>query len=231
MKDSSTLYLIQVVEFLTFSFTARGLSVSKSIINYRKASFFTSAPDIRRLPPDTGYEVAFAGRSNAGKSSAINTLTNKTRLAFVSKQPGRTQLINFFKIKDMQSLVDLPGYGFAKVPKPMKDHWRKLLPKYLQERKSLIGLVLVVDIRRELTELDTQMLDWFAPQKKPIHVLLTKSDKVSKDKSLRTLNKINNELKEKWGKKFNVECSAQLFSSLKKQGIEKATEKIEQWLT
>lgn len=197
----------------------------------QNVSFVISTNHFDELPSDSGREIAFAGRSNAGKSSAINTLTNKTRLAFVSKQPGRTQLINFFKIKDMQSLVDLPGYGFAKVPKPMKDHWRKLLPKYLQERKSLIGLVLVVDIRRELTELDTQMLDWFAPQKKPIHLLLTKSDKVSKDKSLRTLNKINNELKEKWGKKFNVECSAQLFSSLKKQGIEKATEKIEQWLT
>lgn len=197
----------------------------------QNVSFVISTNHFDELPIDSGREIAFAGRSNAGKSSAINTLTNKTRLAFVSKQPGRTQLINFFKIKDMQSLVDLPGYGFAKVPKPMKDHWRKLLPKYLQERKSLIGLVLVVDIRRELTELDTQMLDWFAPQKKPIHVLLTKSDKVSKDKSLRTLNKINNELKEKWGRKFNVECSAQLFSSLKKQGIEKATEKIEQWLT
>ena len=197
----------------------------------QNVSFVISTNHFDELPSDSGREIAFAGRSNAGKSSAINTLTNKTRLAFVSKQPGRTQLINFFKIKDMQSLVDLPGYGFAKVPKPMKDHWRKLLPKYLQERKSLIGLVLVVDIRRELTELDTQMLDWFAPQKKPIHVLLTKSDKVSKDNSLRTLNKINNELKEKWGKKFNVECSAQLFSSLKKQGIEKATEKIEQWLT
>ena len=197
----------------------------------QNVSFVISTNHFDELPSDSGREIAFAGRSNAGKSSAINTLTNKTRLAFVSKQPGRTQLINFFKIKDMQSLVDLPGYGFAKVPKPMKDHWRKLLPKYLQERKSLIGLVLVVDIRRELTELDTQMLDWFAPQKKPIHVLLTKSDKISKDKSLRTLNKINNELKEKWGKKFNVECSAQLFSSLKKQGIEKATEKIEQWLT
>ena len=197
----------------------------------QNVSFVISTNHFDELPSDSGREIAFAGRSNAGKSSAINTLTNKTRLAFVSKQPGRTQLINFFKIKDMQSLVDLPGYGFAKVPKPMKDHWRKLLPKYLQERKSLIGLVLVVDIRRELTELDTQMLDWFALQKKPIHVLLTKSDKVSKDKSLRTLNKINNELKEKWGKKFNVECSAQLFSSLKKQGIEKATEKIEQWLT
>jgi len=197
----------------------------------QNVSFVISTNHFDKLPIDRGREIAFAGRSNAGKSSAINTLTNKTRLAFVSKQPGRTQLINFFKIKDMQSLVDLPGYGFAKVPKPMKDHWRKLLPKYLQERKSLIGLVLVVDIRRELTELDTQMLDWFAPQKKPIHVLLTKSDKVSKDKSLRTLNKINNELKEKWGKKFNVECSAQLFSSLKKQGIEKATKKIEQWLT
>ena len=195
----------------------------------QNVSFVISTNHFDELPSDSGREIAFAGRSNAGKSSAINTLTNKTRLAFVSKQPGRTQLINFFKIKDMQSLVDLPGYGFAKVPKPMKDHWRKLLPKYLQERKSLIGLVLVVDIRRELTELDTQMLDWFAPQKKHIHVLLTKSDKVSKAKSERKHNNINHEIKEKWGKKLNVECSAQLFSCLTKQGIEKATKQIEQW--
>ena len=153
----------------------------------QNVSFIISTNHFEELPVDIGKEIAFAGRSNAGKSSAINSLTNKTRLAYVSKQPGRTQLINFFKIQDMQSLVDLPGYGFAKVPKPMKDHWRKLLPKYLKERKSLIGLIIVVDIRRELTELDTQMLDWFAPQKKPIHILLTKSDKISKDKSLRTL--------------------------------------------
>ena len=131
----------------------------------------------------------------------------------------------------MQSLVDLPGYGFAKVPKPMKDHWRKLLPKYLKERKSLIGLIIVVDIRRELTDLDTQMLDWFAPQKKPIHILLTKSDKISKDKSLRTLKKIQQELKDRWGEVHKTECSAQLFSSLKKQGIEQATQKIEEWLS
>lgn len=197
----------------------------------QNVSFVISTNHFNELPVDSGKEIAFAGRSNAGKSSAINTLTNKTRLAYVSKQPGRTQLINFFKIKDMQSLVDLPGYGFAKVPKPLKDHWRRLLPKYLQERKSLVGLFLVVDIRRQLTELDTQMLNWFAPQKKPIHILLTKSDKISKDMSIRTLNKISNELNEKWGNKYQAECSVQLFSSLKRQGIEKATEKIKEWLS
>jgi len=197
----------------------------------QNVSFVISTNHFDELPVDTGEEIAFAGRSNAGKSSAINTLTNKTRLAFVSKQPGRTQLINFFKIQDMKSLVDLPGYGFAKVPKPVKDHWRKLLPKYLKERKSLVGLVIVVDIRRELTELDTQMLDWFAPQKKPIHILLTKSDKLSKDKSLRALQKIQLELKEKWGGTYKIECSAQLFSSLKKQGVEEATKKINEWLS
>ena len=197
----------------------------------QNVSFITSTNHFDELPVDIGKEIAFAGRSNAGKSSAINTLTNKTRLAYVSKQPGRTQLINFFKIQNMQSLVDLPGYGFAKVPKPMKDHWRKLLPKYLKERKSLIGLIIVVDIRRELTHLDTQMLEWFAPQKKPIHILLTKSDKISKDKSLRTLKKIQQELKDRWGEVHKTECSAQLFSSLKKQGIEQATQKIEEWLS
>ena len=181
----------------------------------QNVSFIISTNHFEELPVDIGKEIAFAGRSNAGKSSAINSLTNKTRLAYVSKQPGRTQLINFFKIQDMQSLVDLPGYGFAKVPKPMKDHWRKLLPKYLKERKSLIGLIIVVDIRRELTELDTQMLDWFAPQKKPIHILLTKSDKISKDKSLRTLKKIQQELNVRWGEVHKTQCSAQLFSSLK----------------
>ena len=197
----------------------------------KSAEFIMSNSNVTKAPKDRIPEYAFIGRSNVGKSSLINMLMNRKDLAKTSGKPGKTQLINHFKINDNWFLVDLPGYGFAKVPKPMKDHWRKLLPKFLKERKSLIGLIIVVDIRRELTELDTQMLDWFAPQKKPIHILLTKSDKISKDKSLRTLKKIQQELNTRWGEVHKTQCSAQLFSSLKKQGIDEASQKIEEWLS
>ena len=153
----------------------------------QNAVFNISVNHFDELPKDEGIEIAFAGRSNAGKSSAINSLSKQNRLAYVSKQPGRTQLINFFSIDDHISLVDLPGYGYAKVPETLKNHWIETLPRYLQERNSLAGLIIVMDIRRPLTKLDIQMLDWFAPRQKPIHILLTKSDKLSKDKSLRTL--------------------------------------------
>ena len=197
----------------------------------QNASFIISANHLNELPEDEGLEIAFAGRSNAGKSSAINTLSKQNKLAFVSKQPGRTQLINFFSIDDGKSLVDLPGYGFAKVPGSIKAHWQKTLPIYLQERKSLIGIIIVVDIRRSLTELDMKMLDWFAPRQRPIHLLLTKSDKFSKDKALRTLKEVKNQVEANWGIPFKTECSAQLFSSLKKQGIDEAEDIIQKWLS
>lgn len=197
----------------------------------QKAKFIISANYFNELPNDTGIEIAFAGRSNAGKSSAINTLSNQNKLAYVSKQPGRTQLINFFEIEEGKFLVDLPGYGYAKVPEKIKDHWKKTLPRYLQERNSLIGLVIVMDIRNPLTDLDIKMLDWFAPLQKPIHILLTKCDKLSRDKQNRSLIEIEKRLKEDWGDLYQTSTSVQLFSSLKKIGIEKADKVIQNWLS
>jgi GTP-binding protein len=174
--------------------------------------------------------VAFAGRSNAGKSSALNTLANHNRLAFVSKQPGRTQLINFFTLGNDRHLVDLPGYGYAKVPESMRAHWQNVLARYLSERSSLAGLVLVMDSRHPLTPLDRQMLDWFCPSGKPVHVLLTKSDKLSRGEASLTLNRVRKELIETWGNHYHSACTIQLFSSLKKQGVEEAEKVIGAWL-
>lgn len=193
---------------------------------FQNAAFFISAHHLRDLPPASGIEVAFAGRSNAGKSSALNTLANHNRLAYVSKQPGRTQLINFFTLGNDKHLVDLPGYGYAKVPEAMRNHWQSVLSRYLSERSSLAGLVLVMDSRHPLTPLDRQMLDWFSPSGKPVHVLLTKSDKLSRSESTLTLNRVRKELKEGWGENITV----QLFSSLKKQGVEEAEKVLGQWL-
>jgi len=192
---------------------------------FQNAQYFISAHHLRDLPPPSGIEVAFAGRSNAGKSSAINTLANHTRLAFVSKQPGRTQLINFFSLGGDRHLVDLPGYGYAKVPEAVRKHWQLVLAAYLSQRSSLYGLVLVMDARHPLTPLDRQMLDWFGPTGKPIHVLLTKSDKLSRSEAMKTLAAVRKELQETWGN-----SSVQLFSSLKKQGVEEAEKVIGAWL-
>ncbi len=192
---------------------------------FQNAQFLASAHYLRDLPPATGVEVAFAGRSNAGKSSALNTLANHNRLAFVSKQPGRTQLINFFTLGNDKHLVDLPGYGYAKVPEALRAHWQHVLSQYLSERISLKGLVLVMDSRHPLTPLDRQMLDWFCPTGNPVHVLLTKSDKLSRNEANQTLMKMRKELESTWGN-----CTVQLFSSLKKQGVEEAEKIIGQWL-
>ncbi len=192
---------------------------------FQNAQFLASAHYLRDLPPATGVEVAFAGRSNAGKSSALNTLANHNRLAFVSKQPGRTQLINFFTLGNDKHLVDLPGYGYAKVPEALRAHWQHVLSQYLSERISLKGLVLVMDSRHPLTPLDRQMLDWFCPTGNPVHVLLTKSDKLSRNEANQTLMKVRKELETVWGN-----CTVQLFSSLKKQGVEEAEKIIGAWL-
>jgi GTP-binding protein len=197
----------------------------------QKAKFITSANHINELPEDDGLEIAFAGRSNAGKSSAINSLSRQNRLAYVSKQPGRTQLVNFFEIEERKYLVDLPGYGYAKVPESMRKHWQKTLPTYLQQRQSLVGLVIVMDIRNPLTTLDINMLDWFAPRQKPIHVLLTKCDKLSKDKQNKTLFSVQKELENQWSTFYQTPCTAQLFSSLKKIGLEEADGVLETWLS
>ena len=197
----------------------------------QKAKFLTSANHINELPEDDGLEIAFAGRSNAGKSSAINSLSRQNRLAYVSKQPGRTQLVNFFEIEERKFLVDLPGYGYAKVPESMRKHWQKTLPTYLQQRQSLVGLVIVMDIRNPLTSLDINMLDWFAPRQKPIHVLLTKCDKLSKDKQNKTLFSVQKELENQWSTFYQTPCTVQLFSSLKKIGLEEADGVLETWLS
>src|SRR5690606_39772175 len=148
-------------------------------IVFTKAYFTKSAPSIRECPPETGYEVAFAGRSNAGKSSAINALTNQ-KLARTSKTPGRTQLINFFNLSDTQRLVDLPGYGYAKVSRDMKEQWQRHLSEYLRERQCLQGLILLMDIRHPLQEFDTTMINWAAEADMAVHILLTKADKLSR---------------------------------------------------
>ena len=192
---------------------------------FRRAQFLMSTPDHHKLPPDEGREVAFAGRSNAGKSSAINTLVGHTRLAFVSKTPGRTQLINFFRLPIGAYLVDLPGYGYAAVPEAIRNQWQNLLERYLKQRENLIGLVLIMDARRPLTPLDRHMLDWYAPGGRPIHVLLTKSDKLARGPAKQTLETTRRELAA-WGDRVTV----QLFSSLKRLGIEEAEQAIGGWL-
>lgn len=197
---------------------------------FQNATFYISAHKLSDLPPPNGIEIAFAGRSNAGKSSALNTLANHNRLAYVSKQPGRTQLINFFCLNpdkgDNQFLVDLPGYGYAKVPESVRNHWQKVLSSYLTERESLVGLVLVMDSRRPLTPLDRQMLDWFCQNGKPVHVLLTKSDKLSRNAANQALFKTRKELTQIWGDNVTV----QLFSSLKKLGVAETEKIIGSWL-
>lgn len=177
------------------------------------------------MPPPEGAEIAFAGRSNAGKSSAINTLADHTRLAFVSKTPGRTQLINFFRLDCGAVLVDLPGYGYAKVPENIRRQWQGLLEHYLRKRENLIGLVLIMDSRHPLTALDRQMIDWFVPGGRPIHALLTKCDKLSRNEAAATLASVRREVAT-----IGPQISVQLFSSLKKIGMEEVEHKVAGWL-
>ncbi|MGC3963388.1 MAG: ribosome biogenesis GTP-binding protein YihA/YsxC [Rhodocyclaceae bacterium] len=193
---------------------------------FRNARFEISIARPQDLPPPSGAEIAFAGRSNAGKSSAINTLVGHVRLAFVSKTPGRTQLINIFRMTNGAALVDLPGYGYAKVPEAIRKQWVKLLENYLSRRESLIGLILIMDSRHPLTPLDRQMLDWYAPTGRPIHVLLTKADKLTRSEQARTLAAVRRDLQAGWGEQVTV----QLFSSLKKTGVEEAEAIVGSWL-
>ena len=186
-----------------------------------------SATSIKQAPDDTGKEVAFAGRSNAGKSSAINTLTNNKKLARTRKTPGRTQLLNFFSLSEDCRLVDLPGYGFAKVPKAIKQAWDRNLAVYLQERQSLKGLVMLMDIRHPLQPYDWQMVRWASASSMPIHLLLTKSDKLKTGPAKSTLLKVKQEL----AKESLVDnLSLQTFSSLKKEGLSELNERLGVWL-
>lgn len=193
---------------------------------FRHASFEISVADPKTLPQAGGVEIAFAGRSNAGKSSAINTLVGHTRLAYVSKTPGRTQLINLFRLKNGAALVDLPGYGYAQVPEAVRRQWQGLLEHYLTRRQALVGLVLIMDARRPLTELDRKMIGWFSATGKPIHCLLTKSDKLTRQEQARTLDATRRLASADFpGLPFSV----QMFSSLKKTGVEEAGQAIGNW--
>ncbi len=189
----------------------------------REATFFHSAYNLQQLAPDIGAEVAFAGRSNSGKSSAINIITDVRSLARTSKTPGRTQLIFFFGLPEDKRLVDLPGYGYAKVPAKIKAHWQQTLPKYLSDRDSLKGLVLMMDARHPLKQLDLDMATWCQNASIPVHILLTKSDKLSRSQSQQTLAKVIKHFK-------GSEVTVQLFSSLKHTGVDDARVKLMQWL-
>ncbi len=194
-------------------------------LNYNQIEFLKSANHCDHLPPDLGAEVAFSGRSNAGKSSAINTITNISRLAKTSKTPGRTQLINFFEMDPERRLVDLPGYGYAKVPTKIKQHWEQVVSEYICKRESLRGIVLIMDIRHPLKPIDWQMLEWTLSQKIPLHILLTKADKLKRGAAKNTLLAVRQELEE-----YTKLVSVQLFSSLKKEGMDVAREKLDEWL-
>lgn len=196
-------------------------------VHYNSARFNKSAAKLHQCPVDLGAEVAFAGRSNAGKSSAINTLTNNNKLARTSKTPGRTQLINFFDLNvEGIRLVDLPGYGYAKVPVEMKVHWQKHLGEYLEKRQCLQGVVLVMDIRHPMKEFDQMMVEWCQSSQMPLHVLLTKADKLKKGPAQSTMLKLRKELKEKLGDLVSV----QVFSALKKQGVDQLKQQLDQWI-
>jgi len=192
---------------------------------FRQAKFLKSVADLPGLPGESAREIAFAGRSNSGKSSVINTLADQRQLARVSKTPGRTQLINFFALGDGRFLVDLPGYGYAKVPAATRAPWGRLIGEYLQIRAQLAGLALVMDVRHPLTQLDWGLLDWFAPTGKPVHVLLTKADKLSRQVALKTLREVRSTLAE-----TSSNWTAQLFSSLKHTGIDDAHAVLCAWL-
>lgn len=192
---------------------------------FSQLEFRYAVHQLADMPPDRGAEVAFAGRSNAGKSTAINALANRRKLAFVSKTPGRTQAINFFDMGNQCSLVDLPGYGYAKVPRQEQARWDELIGTYISNRNSLILLVIIVDIRRGLTPLDWQMLDWLAPTNKAVHVLLTKSDKLNRQQADAMLKQTTAELARHPG-----EATAQIFSGTSKTGVKQAQAVIARWL-
>ena len=191
----------------------------------RRARFLISAPTLALCPEDTGREVAFAGRSNAGKSSCINALAQQKQLARASKTPGRTQLINFFALDNQLRLVDLPGYGYARVSHDMKDEWQRHLGEYLHGRRSLHGLVLLMDIRHPLTEFDRNMLAWAAQRQLAVHCVLTKADKLNRGPALNALQAVSRELKS-----LGFDSSVQLFSALKMDGLETLGDKLGEWL-
>ncbi|MFV8835027.1 ribosome biogenesis GTP-binding protein YihA/YsxC [Aquisalimonas sp.] len=191
---------------------------------YTQTRFLKSANELSQLPPDTGLEVAFAGRSNAGKSSALNALTGQKRLARISKTPGRTQLINIFPVDEERALIDLPGYGYAKVPAAIKHHWDRVLPQYLDRRQALRGLMLIMDIRHPLKDFDRQMLAWCDHAGLRVHVLLNKADKLKRGAAASALMAVRRELEAEF-----PETSVQLFSALRATGVEEARDVLDAW--
>lgn len=195
-------------------------------LNYAKTHFILSAPDISHLPVDSGVEIAFAGRSNAGKSSALNTLTNQKGLARTSKTPGRTQLINLFEVEENCRLVDLPGYGYAQVPEAIKRKWQKSLGEYLQKRESLKGLVVLMDIRHPLKDLDQQMIEWAVSVDIPIMLLLTKADKLASGAQKKQVNMVKEAILP-----FQGDITVAPFSSPKRIGLEALKQKLDEWFS
>jgi len=192
---------------------------------YKRTQFLTSASQPGQFPEEESMEIAFAGRSNAGKSSAINTLCQNKTLARTSKTPGRTQLINFFTLDDSRRLVDLPGYGYAKVPEKMRKDWQKLMENYLSSRDMLCGLVIIMDIRHPLKDYDMQMIDWCHHYQIPVHVLLTKADKLKRGPALQSLNTVKQVIK-----KQGFDATVQIFSALNKTGLNDLQQILDQWL-
>ncbi|SUT87908.1 ribosome biogenesis GTP-binding protein YsxC [[Actinobacillus] rossii] len=193
-------------------------------LNYHKTHFLTSAANITQLPADTGVEIAFAGRSNAGKSTALNALTNQKNLARTSKTPGRTQLINLFEVEPQYKLVDLPGYGYAAVPEQMKLQWQKSLGEYLQKRHCLRGVVILMDIRHPLKDLDQQMIEWAVSSDLPVLLLLTKADKLSQSARSKTVKMAREAILP-----FQGDIQVEPFSALSKLGIDRVATKLDSW--
>ena len=199
-----------------------GMIPPKMSIKFKTAKFVTSAATLPQCPADEGAEIAFCGRSNAGKSSAINALTDQKGLARTSKTPGRTQLINFFSLEDETKLVDLPGYGYAKVPISVKEHWHRHLDEYLRDRKSLRGMVLLMDIRHPMKEFDEMMIEWSIDSGLPLHILLTKADKLKRGGQQNSLLGLR--------KHLPTEITVQIFSATKKLGIKHLEKSLTDWL-
>jgi GTP-binding protein len=192
----------------------------------QNATYWKSFEKYNQIPLDECSEVVFAGRSNAGKSSAINALTNQKKLAHVSKLPGRTRLLNFFSVGNDQFIVDLPGYGYAKVPEEVRNAWGRELTRYLGERHQIRGLFAVMDSRHAPTILDEQLVEWFGTTEKPIHVLLTKSDKLTRNEANKKLKMVSDILCSRYSR-----LSVQLFSSSNKTGVDEARQKLIEWLS
>lgn len=194
-------------------------------LNYNLARYLISASTLEQCPPDSAREVAFVGRSNAGKSSAINVLTGQHKLARTSKTPGRTQLLNYFEVQPLRYIVDLPGFGYAKVPQELKQKWQRHLEHYLHKRQSLQGLVLLMDIRHPFTEFDQMLIKWCADSELPLHVLLTKADKLSRGAARNELLAARQKLD-----MMGPDMSVQLFSALSKEGAEELRTRLDTWL-